>query len=246
MCVFVWVCWCGGKQWQPLLQSHSYLELIWHCSCVLFRIIISQRSDTYLQPHSGASQSTKDQIFDGYFSNSFLVLHGNKGQSLNWVCKRAAMCQRLTLNFTVNCWSSHSYLFVISFCLLVCGDFIGTGVLMWWRAPWAVWWRMGWRRTSNQTINAVPGANVRELREYLLLSSSVLHISSDSSSLLLESVFSLAPPVSCPQFHRSLNHLFVHIFQMFPVCGYWFHSALFIFSLESLVWKVSGCVLTCM
>lgn len=71
--------------------NHSYLELIWHCSCVLFRIIISQRSDTYLKPHSGASQSTKDQIFDGYFSNSFLVLHGNKGQSLNWVCKRAAM-----------------------------------------------------------------------------------------------------------------------------------------------------------
>lgn len=94
---------------------------------------------------------------------------------------------------------------------------------MWWHALLAVWWRTGWRRTSNQTISAVPGANVLELREYLLLSSFVsplilllcclnlICILSCSSNFLfsvpqkfVSSIHPSSPPVSCPWIMNSL------------------------------------------
>lgn len=176
LCGFVGV---EGKQWQPLLQSHGYLELTWHFSCVFFRIIISQRPDIYLRSHRGASHSSQGQIFHDYFFQFFPRF---PWETKSRFCQRAAIFVPMPDSELYSKPSATTQLFICHFLLPACvWDFTGTGALMWWRAPWAAWWRMGWRRTSNQTISAVPGANVRELREYILLSSSLFHISSDSS-----------------------------------------------------------------
>lgn len=116
LCGFVGV---EGKQWQPLLQSHGYLELTWHFSCAFFRIIISQRPDIYLRPHRGASHWSQGQIFHDFFFSSFLVFR--EKQRAESVRGPLYLCQCLTRNFTVNPQPPRSYSFVISFCLLVCG-----------------------------------------------------------------------------------------------------------------------------
>lgn len=110
--------------------------------------------DVYLEARSAAKKLLLFQIFP--------LFQPRHKDTECWVCNRAAW-----LWLPVNLQSSLCYSFVIS-SACVC-DFSGTGVRMWWHAPWAAWWRTGWRRTSNQTTSAARGASVQEWREYLLL-----------------------------------------------------------------------------
>lgn len=164
--------------------------------------------DVYLEARSAAKKLLLFQIFP--------LFQPRHKDTECWVCNRAAW-----LWLPVNLQSSLCYSFVIS-SACVC-DFSGTGVRMWWHAPWAAWWRTGWRRTSNQTTSAARGASVQEWREYLSLSSSVLHV----SGFL---------------FHRRPYHPSA----LFPVCGLWITQLFlifpFLFSQESLVEEVSGSV----
>lgn len=173
LCAFVWVGWCG------LVEAHNGSHC-WNPAAILNRSDIrisgqflsnveqnnnqSTAWDIDLKTHWSLT-STSYRICDYYFSKSFLFSPQNKGQQLcvHYLCKRTAMFvstpdyNKLTVKL-----ADADELFICHFPFACLCDFTGTGVLMWWHALLAVWWRMGWRRTSSQTISAVPGASVLE------------------------------------------------------------------------------------